>query len=104
MKDGHLLVWPNTVPFNAMLLTGKLPFKTRSQYPIHDYRGLVLFYNSSKYTNQHAVLGEGIDPRLMQKQTIVGEGFLKEVRPLSDAEMDDFSRRCSGIYGAFPLG
>jgi len=104
MKDGHILVWPNTVPFNGMLLSGKLPFKTRSLPPIHDYRGVVLFYNSSKYANQHKVLREGIDPKLLQMQSIVGQGFLKEVRQLSDAEMADFSVRCKGIYNAFPLG
>lgn len=100
----HILVWPNTIPFNAMLLTGKLPFKTRSQPPLNNYSGRVLFYNSTRNAKGRAILGAGIDPTLLVNKTIIGEGTLCDVRELTSKEKYLFARLCSGLYGAFPLG
>jgi hypothetical protein len=99
-----LLVWPNTVPFNAMLLTGLLKCKTRPNPPLHNYSGRFLFYNSSRGDNALLRLLPEMGQKLFTKKAIIGEGTLKLIRPLTEDERDNFARSCFMLYGAFPLG
>ena len=88
-----LPVFPNWFPFNDMIFDGHLRVgkyegvKTRSWN--WDYRGPVLFYNSSRgKIARNAVRAYGYRNHPSKHKIIIGIGDLVEVRPLTQQEAE----------------
>lgn len=101
-----VLVWPNTVPFNAMLISERLHFKSRSK-PIK-YRGQVLFYNSSRRFrnefNGSTISEDGLPQTLLTQKAIVGVGYLVNIRHPTNNEFEHFVNACEGVAEPFSWG
>ncbi len=76
-------VFPNSFPYNELLLSGKLIAKTRSW--VWKHRGPTLLYTSTS-TCIPVAFDYGLDPKAFPRCVIVGVGNLVDVRELNEKE------------------
>lgn len=83
-RNGEMLpAFPNSFPYNELLLQGKLSAKTRTWRWRH--AGLTLLYTSTS-TAHEVAKAHGIDPKDSPRGVLVGIGELVPVRELTDEE------------------
>lgn len=75
--------FPNSFPYNELLLSGKLSAKTRTWRWGHT--GLTLLYTSTS-TARDVARAHGFDPRSAPRGILVGVGELLPVRELTNKE------------------
>ncbi len=97
--------FPNSFPYNELLLTGKLSAKTRTWRWSHI--GLTLLYTSTS-TAHDVAAAHGLNPKTALRGMLVGVGELVAVREITDSEAYQIEREfdndtgtvdvCAGTY------
>src|SRR3989338_8661371 len=103
MKNGNsktIPAFPNSFPYNELLLTGKLSAKTRTWRWSHT--GLTLLYTSGS-TAREVVEAHCLDPKDMPRGVLVGIGELLPVRECNSKEIRQIEKEFGdgkpvGIY------
>lgn len=93
--------FPNSFPYNELLLTGKLSAKTRTWRWRHT--GLTLLYTSTS-TARDVARAHGLDPRNTPRGVLVGVGELVPVRELTRAEAQRIEREFDNDTGTLRIG
>jgi len=92
-KTGKTIpAFPNSFPYNELLLRGKLSAKTRSWRWSHT--GLTLLYTSTS-TARDVTAAYGLDPKIASRGVLVGVGELLPVRLVTIAEARKIEREFS---------
>ncbi|KKW05370.1 MAG: hypothetical protein UY40_C0022G0010 [candidate division CPR1 bacterium GW2011_GWC1_49_13] len=98
-KPGRTVpAFPNSFPYNELLLRGKLSAKTRTWRWSHT--GLTLLYTSAR-TARDVAEAYGLDPKIASRGVLVGVGELLPVRLVTIAEArkieKEFSNQKFGV-------
>ena len=104
MKNGNsktIPAFPNSFPYNELLLRGKLSAKTRTWRWSHT--GLTLLYTSTS-TARDVAEAHGLDPKNTLRGVLVGVGELVSVRELTDAEAEQIEREFDNDTGTVSIG
>ena|SRR3989344_1680481 len=104
MKGGNgktIPAFPNSFPYNELLLQGKLSAKTRTWRWRHT--GLTLLYTSTS-TARDVAEAHGLNPKDTPRGVLVGVGELVTVRELTDAEADQIEREFDNNTGTVSIG
>jgi len=104
MKNGNgktIPAFPNSFPYNELLLRGKLSAKTRTWRWSHT--GLTLLYTSTS-TARDVAEAHDLNPKDAPRGVLVGVGELVPVRELTDAEADQIEREFDNDTGTVSIG
>ncbi|MBI2121666.1 MAG: hypothetical protein HYT98_00950 [Candidatus Sungbacteria bacterium] len=104
MKNGNgktIPAFPNSFPYNELLLRGKLSAKTRTWRWSHT--GLTLLYTSTS-TARDVAKAHGLDSKNTLRGVLVGVGELVPVRELTDAEAEQIEREFDNDTGTVSIG
>jgi len=93
--------FPNSFPYNELLLQGKLSAKTRTWRWGHT--GLTLLYTSTS-TARDVARAHGLDPKGALRGVLVGVGELVPVRELTDKEAEQIEREFDNSTGTVGVG
>jgi len=104
-RGGHTIpAFPNSFPYNELLLRGKLSAKTRSWRWGH--MGLTLLYTSTS-TARDVARAHGLNPKDAPRGILVGVGNLLPVRKTTRAEARQIEREFAngkkniGVYAGY---
>src|SRR3989344_6057871 len=93
--------FPNSFPYNELLLYGKLSAKTRTWRWGHT--GLTLLYTSTS-TAHDVARAHGLDPKGTPRGVLVGVGELVSVRELTGVEAAQIEREFDNNTGTVRIG
>ncbi|MBI2035751.1 MAG: hypothetical protein HYT12_03680 [Candidatus Liptonbacteria bacterium] len=93
--------FPNSFPYNELLLSGKLSAKTRTWRWGHT--GLTLLYTSTS-TAREVASAHGLNPKGTPRGVLVGVGELVPVRKLTYAEAKRIEREFDNNTGTVSIG
>lgn len=101
VKERTIPAFPNSFPYNELLLTGRLSAKTRTWRWNHT--GLTLLYTSTS-TAREVAAAHGLSSRNAPRGILVGVGELFPVRELTNEERDQIEEEFDNGTGMVIIG